>query len=1315
MNPPTDWRSAGLSGNAPEAGRTFGRYQLRELVAVSGMGVVYRAWDPTLECVVAIKLVSEETIPDESARRQLYTEARIASSLNHPNICKIKDVVEESGQAGIVMEFVEGQVLNNVIPANVGLPFDLVVAYGVEIADAVSHAHEHDVIHRDLKSSNVMVTGDGHTKLLDFGLSKIQRRFEVPSSLETPGISSSSDAIAGTPPYWAPEILKHCPTDPRSDIWSLGVLLYEMASGHMPFKGATVIELGSAILHDAPLPLTEQVPESLSKIIHHCLRKQMGQRYQHVGEILAALEAIEPHSEGRPQRRHVDMGAQAPTIRSVAVLPLENLSGSPDQEYFADGLTESLITALAKIDGLRVISRTSTGQYKHVRKTLPQIARELSVDAIVEGSVRRDGDRVRITAELIEGRTDQHLWTESYDRDLRDILTLQSQVAAAIAGEIRAKLRPSSESLRVEANPLSSNSPTDPSLLETVDAENDKLLPSTPVNPKAYDLYLKGRYFWNNHVVVTAEDARKAVEYYQQAIEIDPQYAPTYAGLAHCLVLMGAGEYGLRAPSEIMPKAKEAARTALNIDDSIAEAHLSLAMVKFRFDWDWEGAEEEFKRAIELNHGYSAARYWYSVYLLALARFDEAFTEAMIARQLSPFSPVMHFSLGLLLYASCQNDEAIEQLRETVALDAKFPLPHIVLGLTFGRKGRFDEAIVEFQQALTSAGANPLWSGFLGQVYAAAGKTEDAVQILHELRTVSAHRHVPPVAFAIVYAGLGKLDDAFHWLEKAADDRDGLLIYLKVGSAFDNLRSDRRFPAILTRVGLQGDPGLDVPHPAPLKRRVRIPVPLPPVPPLPSIARLLIGIVLAIVAYEAIPHVIEWIWPPKLTLAIQQFKTPGGEADPRRLAEIVREEIFTRLSKLHPERLGVIELTTGESGLSFEQVCDRHKPTYVLAGAIYPDGNHMAITNQLVSCKDQTGVAGDHYDTEPTGSNIGPLVDDIVQKVLAALPKDVQPEHKVDPKAYEAYLNGRFLWNRRTTQSLTEAISSFQKAIEYDGNYAPSYAGLADCYALLGSAPYTTLPPSEAFPKAKANARKALALDEGLAEAHVSLAYSTLVYDWNYAEAEKEFRRAIELRPGYATAHQYYAYYLTAMGDLSQAIAERKLALSIEPRSPLLNTALGEEYLHARQFKDSIEPNQKALSLDPNYAVAVINLGRAYEQQRMYPQALHAYQSILAFAPQDPALLALLGHLYAVSGQRAAAHKIISQLQQISRDRYVPSLYVAMVYTGLGDKDEAFAWLDKAYAERCEYLVYLPTEPIADPLRSDPRFPALLQRLGLKK
>ncbi len=1269
------------------------------------MGVVYRAWDPTLACVVAIKLVSENTIPDETARRQLYTEARIASSLNHANICRIKDVIEESGQAGIVMEFVEGQVLTNAIPANVGLPFDLVVEYGIQIADAIAHAHENDVIHRDLKSGNVMLNRDGQIKLLDFGLSKIQRRSELPSSLQNPDTKDSSDTIVGTPPYWAPEVLKHRPSDTRSDIWSFGVLLYEMASGQMPFKGATMIELGSAILQGSPLPLPEHVPEALSRITYRCLRKDIGQRYQHVSEIKAALEAIEPNADHRSPRPAGGVRAQLPAIRSVAVLPLENLSGVPEQEYFADGLTESLITALAKVPGLRVISRTSIMQYKHAPKTLPQIARELGVDAIVEGSVRRDGDRVRITAELIEARTDQHLWTETYDRDLSDILNLQSQVAAAIASEIRAKLSPSSRSLSEGASPSSGSAP-DPALLETTNPTVVSSKPSASINPLAYDLYLKGRHFWNNRV--TDEDFRKAVEHYQRALEIDPQSALTYAGLAHCSLLMGTGEYGLRAPSEMMEKAKGAALKALSIDDSIAEAHLALAMVKFRFDWDWEGAEREFQRAIELDPGYSHAHSWYSAYLAVLARFDEAFVEAKLARQLSPFSPVAHFSLGLLLYLSSQNEEAIEQLRSTAAMDAKFPLSHVVLGLTFERKGRFDEATAELKQALTVGGARPLWSGFLGQVYASSGKTENAVEILNELSATARKHFVPPVAFAVVYAGLGKTDDAFHWLTKAVEERDGLLIYLKVGSIFDSLRPDPRFSAILTQVGLQRETGLDVVHPPPEPPRV------PPPPPNPFRSKLLLRIAavvaVVIVAYFFIPPP-----PAKLILAVEPFKTLGGDPDARRLAEIAREEIFTRLSELHPLRLGVVELTNADSELSFEQVCESHKPSYILAGAVHRDGNQLAMTDQLVSCKDQTGMVGDRHAMNPEGSGMGPVVEDIVQKILAALPKDVQPVHQVNPKAYEAYLQGRFEWNLRTTQSLMRAISYFQQAIEYDASYAPSYAGLADCYALLGTVPNTALPPNEAFPKAKANALKALALDKDLAEAHVSLGYSALVYDRNYPEAEKEFRRAVELRPDYATAHQYYAYYLTAMWNLEQAIAERKHAVSIEPRSPLLNAALGEAYYEAHRFSDSIGSYQAALSIDPHYGVAIIQIGRNYEQMGMYPQAQQAYQSILAFAPHDPALLALLGHLYAVSGQKAAARGIISQLRQIGGERYVPSLYVAMIYIGLDDKNQAFTWLDKAYEERCEYLVYLPTDPMADPLRNDPRFSALLERLGLKK
>jgi tetratricopeptide (TPR) repeat protein len=599
-------------------------------------------------------------------------------------------------------------------------------------------------------------------------------------------------------------------------------------------------------------------------------------------------------------------------------------------------------------------------------------------------------------------------------------------------------------------------------------------------------------------------------------------------------------------------------------------------------------------------------------------------------------------------------------------------------------------------------------------VYALSGRTDDAVKILRDLDATSKRGYVPPVAYAIVYAGLNKLDDAFRWLEKAVDERDGLLIYLKVGSAFDPLRSDRRFSEILTRVGLQGDPGLVVSHPVPS------PKPEPPVlrpRPAPLWAKMLLGVAAVVAAYFGATRLPIWWSPSRVILAVQPFKTFGSDQDVGRLAEIAREEIFTRLSELHTIKLGVVEQTTADAELSLETICSRRGLTYILTGVVRRDGEQMVITDQLVLCKDLTGVMGDRHVMDTKGSGTGLLVDDTVRKVLTAMFGDVQPEHQVNPKAYEAYLQGRFDWNLRTTQSLMQAIDSFQKAIAYDASYAPSYAGLADCYALLGTAPYTALMPSEAFPKAKANARKALELDPNLAEAHVSLGFSALAYDWNYAEAEREFSKAKELRPGYATAHQYYAYYLTAMGDVNQAIAERKIAVSIEPKSPLLNTALGEAYYQARQFKDSVVLNQKALAIDPHYADAIINVGRAYEQMGMYPEALHAYQSILAFAPHDPALLALLGHLDAVSGQPAAARGIIAQLQQMSagKDRYVPSLYIALIYIGLGDHDQAFAWLDKAYAERSEYLVYLPTDPMADPLRNDPRFPALLERLGFKK
>jgi len=438
------------------------------------------------------------------------------------------------------------------------------------------------------------------------------------------------------------------------------------------------------------------------------------------------------------------------------------------------------------------------------------------------------------------------------------------------------------------------------------------------------------------------------------------------------------------------------------------------------------------------------------------------------------------------------------------------------------------------------------------------------------------------------------------------------------------------------------------------------------------------------------------------TLGVLPFDTPKGDADGSRIARGLTDELVSRLGHLNPGSVSVMEGRSAD---------------YNLTGSVRTEANRVAITARLVVAKPQTHVVwGNSWEFE-RGDLIPKeieIANGIVDEVLRALSLNSHATHPPAQDTYEAYLMGRALWSKRSTENLREAIGFFQRAIRTDPQFAPAYAGLADSYSLLGSAPYTGLPPQQAFPQAKAAAQNAIRLDDSLAEAHISLGYAELVYDRNYSEAEKEFRRALLLRPGSATAHQYYAYYLTAMGRLEEAIEERKTAQQLEPDSPLMDSALGEAYYQARQFDNTITYNKLSLVHDRSWPVGLINLGRAYEQKGMFAEALGAYQTILAAAPEDPGLLALAAHVQAVSGKPALARSTVAHLEQMRTTRYVPAVYIALVYVGLADKDKAFEWLDRAYEEHCEYLVYLPTEPLADPLRQDPRFPRLIERLGLK-
>jgi serine/threonine-protein kinase len=795
--------------------QTVSHYRILDKIGAGGMGVVYRAHDDRLGRDVALKFLPDELNNDKTARALLIREARTASALNHPNICTIYDVGEADGKSYIVMEFVNGRLLAEQIPEE-GLPVDTVIRHGEQIADAIAHAHERGVIHRDLKSPNVIVMPGGRLKVLDFGLAKHMTPGEI--SLKTQSISTltSEGAIVGTMHYMAPELFRGDPADARSDIWALGVMLYEMAGGKRPFRGRTSYELSSMILHDSPPPLRDNVPLGLRAVIEHCLAKDSAQRYQHASEVRAALEALRTNSSVIPASALLPSGIQAPagpapswsrakravvaslaavglliaaavvwklvevkwrgapavgaaSIQSLAVLPLENLTGDPKQDYFADGMTDALITELSQIQKLRVISRTSVMQYKDKHESPAQIAEELGVDALVEGSVLRSNDRVRVSAELVQPKTGQNLWAHSYERTNTDILALQSDVARDVVTQIQIQL-------------------TQP--------EKERLAKSRTVVPAAYDAYLRGNYEVAKR---TGEGVTQAVDDYRQAIQLDPTYAPSYAGLAAALTL--SADYKDVQSSEVLPEAEATAVKALQLDDSLASAHAVLGFIRL-YRLEWPGVLDEFERAIVLNPGDANTHHWYALALSAAGRSGEANSEMKIAQELDPRSLIINANLSWVCYLGGKDDEAIAQAQKTVALDSSFAVAHGNLGQAYLAKGEYEKALGELKQALTLSGNETSFKAELANAYAVAGKKTEALAILHELTELSAHQYVSPYNMALIHTGLGDKDQAFQWLDKAYDERSVRLINIAVHPRFASLRSDPRFAELVKKIGL---------------------------------------------------------------------------------------------------------------------------------------------------------------------------------------------------------------------------------------------------------------------------------------------------------------------------------------------------------------------------------------------------------------------------------------------------------------------------------------------------------------------------------
>lgn len=837
-------------------GTTVGHYEIRSKIGAGGMGEVYQARDARLDRKIALKILPAEVASQTDRMQRFLREARAAAALNHPNIAHIYEIGDSNGVNFIAMEFIDGQTLREVIH---GGHADLakLLRYLQHTAEGLTKAHAAGIVHRDLKPDNIMVTRDGHAKILDFGLAKLvepQHGSGSGSSDIATAILQQHSApgmILGTAGYMSPEQAqgKTNEVDQRSDIFSFGCILFEAATGRRAFEGKDAIDSLNKIIRE-PVPsiadFNPSAPADLQRVVRRCLAKDPDQRYQTIKDVAIELKEVRrelkgsvgqdttppPPKSGVPPsggdlpgaltsppegrtasksdgRTHGTRASSAEylvsgikqhklavlvvavvlvagaiglfyyqyarstevAIESIAVLPFVNQNNDPNSEYLSDGLTESIINSLTQLPNLRVIARSSVFRYKGQETDPLKVGKELGVRAVLVGRLIQRGDSLWVSTELVDVRDNKQLWGDQYERKIADLLAMQRDIAREITSNLRPRLS---------------------------GAEQNRAAKNYTENPEAYQLYLQGRFYWNKR---TEESYQRAVDYFRQAIDKDPHYALAFTGLADTYSFLSS--QGIRPPHDVFPLAKDAAIKAIEIDNSLSEAHTSLAYVKLYYDWDWAGAEQEYKRAIELNPNYATPHHGYAYLLISSGRTEAAFAEIKKAEEIDPLSLVINTDHGEFYYFARRPDEAIQQLQKALEMDSSFVRAHFLLGRALVQKSRCDQAIAEFQKARTLVPEGVEMLGGLAQGYASCGRKAEAEKTMAQLLELSKQHYLSPHWLAAEQAALGNKDEAFKWLDQALDRRFGPLIYLKVNPIWDPLRQDPRFAEYVRRVGLQ--------------------------------------------------------------------------------------------------------------------------------------------------------------------------------------------------------------------------------------------------------------------------------------------------------------------------------------------------------------------------------------------------------------------------------------------------------------------------------------------------------------------------------